>query len=256
VFQTVEVNSTFYGLPALATAERWAASVEPGFQFAVKFPRVISHERRLRDARPETAAFFDVLDVLREGGCRGPAFLQLPPNFAGDELDALAAYLERLPERFRYAVEVRHPDYFDQGETEGRLDALLSGRGIDRVLMDTRPLFAAPPSDEAEERTQQRKPRVPVRRTVTGRHPMLRLIGRNDLAAMQPWIDEWAATVGRWIGGGLEPFVFTHTPDDIHAAPFARAFHETLRQHVPQLPPLAPFPGEAEAAAPRQLRLF
>ena len=70
------------------------------------------------------------------------------------------------------------------------------------------------------QRTQQRKPRVPVRRTVTGRHPMLRLIGRNDLAAMQPWLDEWAATVGGWIGMGLEPFVFTHTPDDIHAAYF------------------------------------
>jgi uncharacterized protein YecE (DUF72 family) len=256
VFQTVEVNSTFYGLPPLATAARWAASVEPGFRFAVKFPRAISHERRLRDAGPETAAFLDVLDVLAAGGCLGPAFLQLPPNFGGDELEALAAYLESLPERFRYAVEVRQRDYFDEGETEGRLDALLAGRDVDRVLMDTRPLFSAPPSDEAEERTQRRKPRGPVRRTVTGRHPLLRLIGRNDIAAVQPWIDEWAATVGGWIGTGLEPFVFTHTPDDIHAPPLARAFHEALRRHVPDLPPLPPFPGEAVEDAPRQLRLF
>jgi uncharacterized protein YecE (DUF72 family) len=256
VFKTVEVNSTFYGLPALATVERWAASVEPGFQFAVKFPRSISHERRLRGVQSETAALADVLDVLQSGECLGPAFLQLPPNFAGDELGALAAYLESLPERFRYAVEVRHLDYFDEGETESRLDALLIGRGVDRVLMDTRPLFSAPPSDEAEERTQQRKPRVPARRTVTGRHPLLRLIGRNDVAAIQPWIDEWAATVGGWIGEGLEPFVFTHTPDDIHAPRLGRAFHEALRRRVPHLPPLPPFPAKSEDDTPRQLRLF
>jgi len=255
-FPTVEGNSTFYALPSLETARRWATETEPGFRFALKFPKVISHERRLTDSGPETRAFLQILEILRAGDRLGPSFLQLPPTFDASEFFKLRSYLQSLPNDFPYAVEVRHRDYFDQAGTERALDQLLAERKIDRTLFDSRPLFSAPPVTEAEQVSQTRKPRSPFRTTVTGRRPMVRLVGRDSLEQSLPWLVEWSSIVAGWIRDGLEPYVFTHTPNDGFAPAAAEAFHGLLRQHLPGLPPLPVWPGRAERAAPRQQSLF
>ena len=79
-FPTVEVNTSFYGLPVPSTLIKWVESVPSGFTFALKFPKRISHEKRLVDCEAETLAFIDALHAL--GSCAGPAFLQLPPDFS------------------------------------------------------------------------------------------------------------------------------------------------------------------------------
>lgn len=262
LFSTVEVNSTFYAIPAIETVRRWAESVQPGFAFCLKFPKSITHDKGLRDTDIETMAFLHLLDELEKHGCRGPAFLQLPPQFSGRDWPALEAYLRSLPGAFSYAVEARHGDWFLRGPVEQRLDGLLTELGMDRCLFDSRALFSAPPSDAAEEESQRRKPRSPFRRTVTAREPMVRLVGRNDMVATRPWIEEWAAIVSGWIGEGLRPIVFTHAPDDRFAPDLAIAFHERLRELRPELPPFGagakPEPRAAPAAArkPVQRTLF
>jgi len=256
VFQTVEGNSTFYALPSLETANRWAADAKPGFRFALKFPRTISHDLRLIDAANETRAFLAILEVLRAVDRLGPSFLQLPPNFDFREFPSLIRYLESLPSGFPYAVEVRHRSWFDGGDRERQLDDLLRSKAIDRVLFDSRALYSAPPSDAAEQVSQTRKPKSPLRFTVTATHPFARIIGRNHVSDAQPWLDEWAEVVARWINEGLHPFVFTHTPDDRFAPEMALAFHETLRGRIPQIPSLSPWPGRAAASGPRQRSLF
>lgn len=256
-FNTVEGNSTFYGLPSPDTVRRWAAESEPGFRFALKFPRVISHENELVAVETETNLFLDVLGVLQGADRLGPSFLQLGPYFDGSRLGHLEAYLRSLPREFPYAVEVRHADYFDGGKTERRLDALLTELGIDRVLFDSRPLFAERPADESEQEAQRRKPRSPLRRTVTSWHPMLRLIGRNQVDRVLPWIEEWAPQVAAWIQEGRTPYVFTHTPNDGHAPEMARLFHRELQKSLPGLQDLPKWPGEQEAAEKgRQRQLF
>ena len=100
VFNTVEVNSTFYGLPTLATAERWADSVAAGFRFAAKFPREITHDKRLQNSESEKATFLEFLEVLKERDCLGPSFLQLPPTFSGREFFKLQQFVERWPSSF------------------------------------------------------------------------------------------------------------------------------------------------------------
>jgi uncharacterized protein YecE (DUF72 family) len=85
VFHTVEGNSTFYALPNLETAKRWAESVVPGFRFSLKMPRAISHDKRLRNTNEELRAFINVADVLDVHRCLGPSFLQLPPDFSPSE---------------------------------------------------------------------------------------------------------------------------------------------------------------------------
>jgi uncharacterized protein YecE (DUF72 family) len=121
VFGTVEGNSTFYGLPAMDTIKRWADSSCDGFRFCLKFPKAISHDRRLIDAEVETELFLDILKVLAEADRLGPSFLQLPPTFSAVEIDRLKSYLQSLPTDFSYAVEVRHADFL----IRGRLNRLL-----------------------------------------------------------------------------------------------------------------------------------
>ncbi len=257
VFNTVEGNSTFYGLPTLDALERWTTESAPGFQFALKFPRAISHEHRLSGVSRVTGAFLEVLEKLAAANRLGPSFLQLPPNFTGREWPALEAYLRSLPRDFPYALEVRHPDFFDGGVHELRLDSLLRELQIDRVLLDSRPLFSAPPADGAEAGAQQRKPKSPHRTTITGPRPFVRIIGKNDVPAMAPWLGEWAQVTAQWLDQGLTPYIFAHTPDDTFAPHAARCFHEALSQFVAGLPDFPPWPGEQESKqTPTQQRLF
>ncbi len=256
VFTSVEGNSTFYGLPALDTVRRWAESVEEPFHFVLKFPQAISHDRRLLNAGEETEAFLAVLHVLQRRDALGPSFLQLPSGFSPHHLGDLENYLRQLPREFPYAVEVRHHDFFDNGHHEKALNQLLSELRIDRVIFDSRPLYSAEPEDDFERQSQSRKPQLPVHTGVTGRRPLIRLIGRNDIGRVLPWIRQWAPVVARWIIDGLSPYVFTHTPNDLYAPALARLFHRELMRHTHRLEELPPWPGEAEPQPSKQLALF
>lgn len=257
VFSTVEVSSTFYASQSRETVRRWAKEAEPGFRFALKFPKLISHDQQLVGVEAETAAFLDLMTILKEADRLGPSFLQLGPTFDRRQFDSLERYLEKLPRDFPFAVEVRHRDYFDNGPAERALDELLRRLHIDRVLFDSRALFAAPPTTEAEVEARRRKPQPPFRRTVTGQHPMLRFIGRDNLDVAQLWIDEWATIVADWLRNGLSPFVFAHAPNDFFAFEFAQRFHRRLSELVPTLPPLPAPPAELQSRnQPKQRQLF
>jgi uncharacterized protein YecE (DUF72 family) len=257
VFNTVEGNSTFYALPSRDTVRRWANDTAAGFRFSLKFLRTITHDKQLVSAEAETATFLDLLSILNDADRLGPTFLQLGPTFDRQQFESLRRYLEALPRELPFAVEVRHRDYFDNGPIERALDELLSRLHIDRVLFDSRALFSSPPSAESEFEAQRRKPRPPLRRTVTGRHPLLRLIGRDNLDLVQPWINDWTPIVAEWLCAGLSPFVFTHTPNDFFAAEFAQRFHRRLSELVPTLPPLPKPPAELPSKKhPKQRQLF
>ena len=100
---------------------------------------------------------------------------------------------------------------------------------MDRVIFDSRPLFSRDPDDEIEQVSQQRKPKSPVRKFVTGSRPLLRLVGRNDLSLVEPWVKEWTQQIREWVDAGLEPYVFAHTPDDQFAPDFAAMFVEQMQ---------------------------
>ena len=250
-FNTVEGNTTFYAMPTVETAKRWAEQADGGFRFALKFPRIISHEKQLMHSEVDTEQFLACLRILQAADCLGPSFLQLPPGFAANQFDLLEKYLRFLPSDLPFAVEPRHHDWFSE-PFEQQLDDLLTELEIDRVIFDSRALFSQPPSDPIEKESQRRKPKSPIRQTVTGKHPFLRFVGRNDLDLVDPWIAEWAPVVAGWISKGLKPYIFTHSPDDAFAPEFAWNFHKQLQRILPSLDDLPqPLPNE-----PQQLGLF
>jgi uncharacterized protein YecE (DUF72 family) len=107
-FDTVEVNNTFYRLPAAGTFVSWAAAAPRGFTFAVKFSRYGSHLRRLRTPRSTIGRFLRRAERL--GPHLGPILVQLPPRWGADP-ERLDAFLAAAPRRHRWAVEFRDPSW-------------------------------------------------------------------------------------------------------------------------------------------------
>jgi uncharacterized protein YecE (DUF72 family) len=246
----VEGNTTFYGLPSPSTVERWAADAPPSFRFMFKLPRVITHEKRLRNTEADVA---DVLERLAPlGGRAAPLSVQLPGSFGPADLGVLGAFLERAAQHGgSWAVEVRHPDFCAGGTAERTINDLLAEHGAERIIIDTRAVFAGPRQTPAEVEAFERKPRLPVRPVAIGRNPVVRFIGQTKAEANPAWWAKWVPKVAQWLDEGRSPMFFVHTPDNAVAPALARRFHHEVAALVPHLPPL---PDPATAAS--QLRLL
>jgi uncharacterized protein YecE (DUF72 family) len=108
-FPTVEVNNSFYRIPAERVLASWAEQVPPTFRFVVKASRRVTHNNRLNDEDGSLAYFLRAVNPL--GDRLGPTLFQLPPTFKKD-LDRLRAFLAALPRRWAAAMEFRHPSWF------------------------------------------------------------------------------------------------------------------------------------------------
>jgi uncharacterized protein YecE (DUF72 family) len=93
-------------------------------------------------------------------------------------------------------------------------------------------------------------------RTVTGKRPLVRFVGRNDVERSGTMLCEWAPVLAHWIAEGREPYFFTHTPNDAFAPDMARLFHEAVRALIPDLPPLPLSPADVAKPSLRQRELF
>lgn len=107
-FDTVELNSTFYRLPAAPTVDQWAAQAPPGFIYAVKVGQFGSHRMKLRDAASWLPRHLERVERL--GAALGPNLLQLPPRWRRD-VDRLEGFLDAAPRNIRWAVELRDPSW-------------------------------------------------------------------------------------------------------------------------------------------------
>lgn len=242
-FNAVEGNTTFYARPAPQTVQRWAEQMPEHFRFCAKVPRDISHAGDLREHFSAAAAFLQLLAPL---GVRvAPLWLQLPASFGPQRLAELLAWLDEFAER-AIAVEVRHPAFFARGEEERLLNRQLQARGVERICLDSRALFACTSRDPAVLHAQAKKPRLPLRPTAFSTSPQLRFIGGPDLEANQIFLEPWLDKVADWIGQGLTPYVFLHTPDNHLAAAQALRFHAGLGERLPGLPALAQRKPEVE----------
>jgi uncharacterized protein YecE (DUF72 family) len=129
LFDTVEVNATFYRLPRRETVARWAERTPQGFLFAVKASRYLTHVKRLRELPAGIALLSERIEPLVAAGKLGPMLWQLPPTFGRDD-ERLASALRELPPG-RHALEVRHESWLAED-----VYALLRERGVSLVVAD------------------------------------------------------------------------------------------------------------------------
>jgi uncharacterized protein YecE (DUF72 family) len=128
-FDTVEVNATFYRLPRREVVANWVKVSPPGFLFAVKMSRYITHIKRLLDLGSGVRTFYDRIEPLVRSPKLGPVLWQLPGNFRRDD-ERLANALASLPTG-RHCFEFRHESWFVPDVYE-----LLREHGVALVIGD------------------------------------------------------------------------------------------------------------------------
>ena len=199
-FNTIELNTLFYGVPAATTIRRWADAVSPGFTFCPKFPEAISHKGQLSNVSRETAEFVGALQVFE--GKLGPSFLQLSDRFGPGQATLLQHYVRQLPAGFAACVELRAEDWFKPGLRESPmvLDTWqeMLERGIGTVITDV-----AGRRDVLHMRLTS--PVAFIRFVTNGLHP-------TDYQRADAWVER----IGDWAGKGLrEVYLFVHSPGEL-----------------------------------------
>ncbi|UNX55820.1 DUF72 domain-containing protein [Georgenia sp. TF02-10] len=245
---TVEINGSFYSLQRPESYRAWYAQTPPGFVFAVKGGRFITHMKKLRDIETALANFF-ASGVLALADKLGPVLWQLPPVLAFDH-DRLAAFLAQLPRTtlaaadvaaghdqrvkepawtstdadrpVRHAVEVRHESYRDPAFAE-----LLRAHDVAVVVADT-------------------AGRWPVLEEPTTDLVYVRLHGDEELYTSgytDAALDRWAQKIRAWHAEDREVYVYFDNDVKVRAPFDALALAGRLAD-------IAAVPGSATAGGP------
>ncbi|MDX2256689.1 MAG: DUF72 domain-containing protein [Pseudanabaenaceae cyanobacterium bins.39] len=245
---TVEINSTFYVIPDLATVKRWASSTDQNFRFCPKFPKQLSHSGSLMPHLDQSKQFLDLMANLDDR--LGVTFVQLPPSYAPSNFADLEKFLVALrQDNLQIAVEVRHNDWFKPPHSD-RLNALLTDLAIGRVLLDSRPIYTpeAPPVTQ-----QRRKPNLPLQPAITAPFTLIRFISHPESDLNLRFWQEWENYLNQWLSAGIQVYFFMHCPIEERSPHHALALQKILEKSGM---PIAALPWQNIAAAPQQLSLF
>ena len=175
-FDTVEINNTFYRLPKPAAVQGWVEHSPPGFIFAVKASRYLTHIKRLKTLDPYVDRFYEPLGALTKSEKLGTLLWQFPPNFHRDT-DRLSRALGELPPG-RHAFEFRHESWFTD-EVYG----LLSEHDVALVIGDESSRWISTPHVRTTDWTYLR-----LHHGSRGRH--------GNYSATE--IETWARRISQW----------------------------------------------------------
>jgi uncharacterized protein YecE (DUF72 family) len=206
IFRTVEVNSSFYGLPAAATFSSWREAVPRGFVFALKASRFITHMKKLKGAQDALDRFLQRADALEDA--LGPVLFQTPPRLERDAA-LLEDFLGILPSGYTFAFEFRNPSWFDS-----RVYEALDARGAAFCIFDLNGRLS------------------PVE--VTGRTAYVRLHGPNGAYRGRygpEALGVWADRIVSWAGRGMATYCYFDNTDDpeAYAPQDARILQEMVK---------------------------
>jgi uncharacterized protein YecE (DUF72 family) len=207
-FDAVEVNNTFYRLPSDAAFDAWRHQGPPGFVYALKASRYITHCRKLNETAGPLERFLE--RARRLGPHLGPVLYQLPPHWHRDT-DRLGQFLDLLPHDVTHVFEFRDPSWYADEVRE-----LLAGAGVGFCIHDLRGADCP--------------------RWVTGPVAYLRFHGPTSTAYAGRYgtgrLQKWAAAIEDFRGAGRDVFAFFNNDVGGHAVTDAREL-QTLLGVVP-----------------------
>ena len=208
-FATVEIDSTFYGSPRAQVVQGWRDRTPDGFRFAAKFPKLITHDKKLQGALGDAEAFVGTMQAL--GDKLAVLTLQFAYDFTPDHRDELETFLTALPKGPRYAVELRN-----RGWLNPDLGERLSQHNVALVLQD---LHYMPKLD-----------------WITADFTVIRWLGRRaDIQAFDriqidrtAVLEKWAERVSRFLDDGIDVYGYFNNHFAGHSPASARRFAEML----------------------------
>ena len=224
-FPTVEIDSTFYATPRETVVAGWRDRTPDGFVFAAKFPRLITHDKKLDGALGDAEFFVNTMQTL--GDKLGVLTLQFAYDFTPDYAEALDAFLGRLPAGPRYAVEIRNRDWL-----KADLGELLSEHGAALVLQD---LHYMPKLD-----------------WTTADFTVIRWLGRRkDVEVFDriqidrtAELEAWSQRVQAFLEEGLDVYGYFNNHFAGHSPASARQFAEMLGRQLRPAGPTSPAGGQ------------
>ena len=213
-FNTIELNSTHYGIPNELTMQKWYDQSAEDFRFCPKVLQRISHSRGLSPKGPINAIeqFCEAVQILKEK--LGPCFIQFPPYFGIDRLPILEQFLTNWNQHnLTLSVEVRHESWFERPAHLLQLTDLLEQHHIATVITDV-----AGRRDVCHMRLTTDE--VVIRFVGNGLHP-------TDYSR----IDTWVERLVNWYEYGLQnAYFFTHEPDNVLAPQLAVYLAKKFRE--------------------------
>lgn len=205
-FQTVEINSSFYHLPAKKTFLNWQKVTPDDFIFSVKASRFITHVLKLKNASEPWERFIKNAEGL--GNKLGPILFQFPPNWSFNK-DRLTDFLKILPHKYLYAFEFRNESWF-QKETY----QLLEKFGAALCIADS--------------------PRYPCVLKITAPFTFIRMHGGKILYASEYSIEElslWSERIKKFIEQNIKVFVYFNNDAYGYAVKNAQQLIELLKEN-------------------------
>ncbi len=240
-FNCVEGDTTLYAVPSPEIVQRWRAQTHDDFRFCFKFPATITHKAALHNCGDLTREFLDRMSPLADR--MGQFWIQLPARFGPEALPALWLFLDSLPGEFRYGVEVRHQAFFNRGEEERALNRGLHQRGVNRVVLDSRPVHSAAALSLPFREARQQKPKLPVHAVLTATDPMIRFISSADMTINRQLFSDWVNRLQKW-QGEASPWLFLHTPDMALTPALIEALWPQIQQISPAIGPAPNIPNQ------------
>ena len=131
IFNTVEIDSTFYAIPAASSVSNWVERTPADFKFSVKLASEITHKNRLQGSEDYLNHFLERIRMFEDK--LGSILIQLPPDFSPAERRSLSSFLKLLPNEFNFAVEFR-----DSGWLETDVQAELKSHNVALTLTDSK----------------------------------------------------------------------------------------------------------------------
>jgi uncharacterized protein YecE (DUF72 family) len=198
-FNTVEINNSFYRLPSPEAFDAWTRQAPPGFIYAVKASRFLTHMKKLKDPDEPLANILGRTRML--GPYLGPILYQLPPRWHCD-VERLRQFLERLPGDLRHVLEFRDPSWYTAAVRD-----LLTEHGVGFCIHDLR--GQACPD------------------WVTARHVYLRFHGPTETAYAGKYppsrLRRWVGRIGTYLEAGHDVYAYFNNDDAGHAVADAQA---------------------------------
>jgi len=135
LYETAEIDSTFYAFPSKGLVLGWARYTPQDFVFSAKLPQLLTHEKKLelsKGVEADLIRFLGLLKPLIATGKLGPILVQLPPSYSYQvDFDKLKAFLTKAPEDVKFAVEFRHPSWLRED-----VWSFLRGKNVANVIVD------------------------------------------------------------------------------------------------------------------------
>jgi uncharacterized protein YecE (DUF72 family) len=202
LFDTVEINNSFYRLPSVAAFAAWRLQAPPDFVYAVKASRFLTHMKKLRDPGEPLERFFERVRYL--GPTLGPVLYQLPPHWQVN-LSRFEAFLAALPQGYAHVVEFRDASWLIEA-----VFRLMERYGVAHCIHDMQPL------------------KIPAR--VTAAPVYVRLHGDQAHGGdyQEAALEAWARQISEWRRQRLDVFVYFNNDIGGYALEDARTLRKML----------------------------